>query len=323
MLQEDKYVEPEESLGQIINVKELRKIEHHLRTIFNQYQITEKLLPTFEYLERYRKIYSQIPEDKIFQFIGREGKVMVLRWDYTIAISQQYFLQNIEQEAKYSYFGKVYRKIEPYEGKSLEEYQAGIELLHFKEGEGERECLEILQKTLPYLNLPNLKIELGSAKLFHRIEEVVGEKERLVEILSKKNLSAMEEFIKTRNIEETLAKFLLRLPRMCGNIDSIKKAIEEIPDPIMKEAIEELKKIYETMEEKENVIFDLAMCPSMEYYTGLMFHVYSDTAPVPVIKGGRYDSLYGKGKKEIPAIGMGYDLTTIVKAIEKEKEKYD
>ena len=323
LLEDYKYLIPEESNGVVIeNVKELRKTEFILREIFNKHSFNETLIPLFEYVELYKSVYNNFDEEKVFKYIGKDGKVIALRWDFTIPIARHYFSQNTQEEARYSYFGKVYRKEKTYKGRSTENYQAGIELINKNGTEGNIECLSILQESLDELKMSNLKLELGSAKFFNRLCELVGDKERLVEILSKKNISAMEAFVLENNeLNDNLKKILLKIPRLCGNIDMLNNVIQMAEDEVMLEALNELKITYEQLIKKENIIFDLGMCPTMEYYTNLMFKVYSPYSPEPIVSGGRYDSLYKNFKKDVPAIGMGYYINNILKVIEKEGER--
>jgi len=323
MLKEEyKYLIPDESSGVITeNVAQLRKLEEKLRKIFNKYSLTETLIPSFEYVELYKGVYTNFDEEKIFKYIGKDGRVIALRWDFTIPLARHYFAQKTDNEARYSYFGKVYRKEKNYKGRNSESYQAGIELINKGGTEGNIECLKILQETLQEINLDNLKLEFGSAKLFYRICELVGNKDKLVEILSRKNISEMEKFVESNdNLDDSLKKFLLKLPRLCGSIEMIDEYINILQDEIIVKSLKELKMTYEKLDIKDNVIFDLSMCPSMEYYTCLMFKVYSPHCPEAIISGGRYDSLYKNFKKDVPAIGMGYYLNNIIKAIEKEGE---
>ena len=97
--------------------------------------------------------------------------------------------------------------------------------------------------------------------------------------------------------------------------------IKDSEDEIIKKSLKELRTIYEKMKNKDDIIFDLSMCPTMEYYTCVMFKVYSPYSPEPIVSGGRYDSLYKNFRKDIPAIGMGYYLNNILKAVEKEGGK--
>lgn len=322
-LEEFKYLIPEESSGVIIeNVHELRKAELKLREVFNKHNFIETLIPLFEYVELYKNVYTNFDEEKIFKYIGKDGKVIALRWDFTIPLARHYFSQNVEEEARYSYFGKVYRKERTYKGRSNESYQAGIELINNPGIPGDIECLDILQETLQKLKLTSYKIELGSAKFFDRLCELVGNKEEIIEILSKKSISEMERFVtENNNLDEKLKELLIRLPRLCGDINMLDNIIKDVDDEIILKSLKDLRNIYDRMKNKNDIIFDLSMCPTMEYYTCLMFKVYSPFSPERIVSGGRYDSLYKNFKKDIPAIGMGFYLNNILKAIEKEGER--
>lgn len=324
MLSEEyKFLIPEESNGVITkNVKKLRDTEKLLRDIFEKYNYIETLIPLFEYMDLYKNVYKNFDEEKTFKYIGKDGKVIALRWDFTIPIARHYFSQNTDKEARYSYFGKVYRKEKVYKGRSNENYQAGIELINSAGIPGNIEILEVLQEILKNLKLSNLKVELGSAKFFNRICELTGDKAKIKEILSKKNISEMEKFVKSnKKLNLKLKNLLLKLPRLFGNINLLDEIISETEDEIILRALKELRITYNNMKYKDNVIFDLSMVPSMEYYTCLMFKVYSPYSPEPIISGGRYDSLYKNFKSDVPAIGMGLYLNNILNVIEKEGSK--
>lgn len=320
-MEEFKYLIPEESNGIIIeNVKELRWLENTLRNAFDEYNFAEVLIPSFEYVDLYKSVYKDFDEEKIFKYIGKDGKVIALRWDFTIPIARYYFSQGNNDEARYSYFGTVYRKEKTYKGRLSENYQAGIELVNKPGIDGDIECLTILQKSLEKINLDNVKLELGSAKFFNRICELLDNKEEILEILAKKNISEMEKFIIKNNINDNLKNLLIKLPRLTGDIEMINELINTIKDDILLDALTELKETYNKIYKNDNIIFDLSMCPTMEYYTSLMFKAYSKYSPDAIISGGRYDALYKNFKKDIPAIGMGYYLNNILKVLEKEGE---
>ena len=322
-IEEYKYLIPEESNGVITeNVKELRNTESILREIFEKYNYTETLVPLFEYMELYKNVYTDFDEEKTFKYIGKDGSVIALRWDFTIPIARHYFSQNTDKERRYSYFGKIYRKEKLYKGRNSENYQAGIELISVPGIKGDIEILKILQNVIHKLSLSNLKVELGSAKFFNRICELTGNKKRLMDILSKKNISEMEKFVEGNNqLSEKLKRLLLKLPKLFGDINTLDDIISDLNDEIIINSLKELKSIYNKLDYKENIIFDLSMCPTMEYYTCLMFKVYSPYSPEPIVSGGRYDSLYKNFKKDIPAVGMGLYLNNILNAIEKEENK--
>ena len=71
---------------------------------------------------------------------------------------------------------------------------------------------------------------------------------------------------------------------------------------------------------KDVFSFDLAMTPSMKYYTGIMIKGYSPYSAETIINGGRYDKLMNHFHKTVPAIGFSYNLSHILTALEKEEE---
>ncbi len=316
-IEEFKYLIPEESSGVITeNVAKLREIEAKLREIFNKHKIEEVLIPLFEYVDLYKSVYRNFDEEKVFKYIGKDGKVIALRWDFTIPIARHYFSHNIQEEARYSYFGKVYRNEQTYKGRNSECYQAGIELVNNSSTSGNVECINILEEVMHKLKLDNLKLELGSAKFFNRLCELVGDKEKLTEILSKKNISEMEKYIHTKEtLNANLKELLLKLPRLCGDVNMLDDIIKTVEDEKILQILKELRMTYDKIDSKEDITFDLSMCPSMEYYTGLMFKVYIPDSPEPIVSGGRYDTLYKTFKKDVPAIGMAFYLDNILRAM--------
>ncbi len=319
-----KFAIPEESRGIVIdNVDKLRNFEQQLREKFYQKGYVETLLPTFEYVDLYKSVYKNLDENTLFKYINKEGKDLALRWDFTVPIAKYYISQKSDKLAKYCYFGKVYRKNREHKGKNNEIYQIGIELVGKEAIDGDIECISLLQESLSIFKLNDLKIELGSASFFYRLCEIIGndKKEEFSILLQQKNISGLKKFCERYNIEQSLHEFVISLPRLNGNIDILKKVINKINDRQLKESMEELVKIYEKTHMKQQDIFDLACVPNMEYYTGIIFKVYSKYVEEPIISGGRYDKLYENFGKDIPAIGMAYYMDNILKAIERVGEK--
>ncbi len=318
-----KFAIPEESNEVIVeNVYKLRKYEEMLRNLFYQENYIETLMPTFEYVELYKSVYKNLDESTLFKFVDKEGKDIALRWDFTVPLARYYISQKKEDIARYCYFGKVYRKEKEHRGKNSEIYQIGIELIGKKAIEGDVECISILKKSLSTFELKDLKIELGSASFYNRLCELVGidKKDEFSNLLTQKNISGLKKFCDKYNIEENLSTFIVSLPRLNGNIDVLKQTINNINDKELQNSLIELKDLYETMNMKEQDLFDLACVPNMEYYTGIIFKVYSKYVEKPIISGGRYDKLYENFGKKIPAIGMAYYMDNILKAVTKVGE---
>ena len=317
-MEEFKYLIPEESIDAIMsNVSTLRRIENNLRGVFTKNKYLEVLMPSFEYADLYNNIV--IEEEKMFQYINYEGKRVALRTDFTVPLARLYSSQNEQGEKRYCYFGKVYRKEKRHKGRSSEFFQAGVELLGKGGFVGEIECLNIIQQSIFLLELKDVKIEISSAKFYNRLCELVDD-ESFIKILKRRDISSMERLVNKKDIQSPLKELLLALPQSFGGIEIVDKMITQINDDLLKEALVELKDLYGRLEMKDIFSFDLAMTPNMKYYTGIIIKGYSPYSASPIINGGRYDKLMNHFQKDVPAIGFSYDLSNILKAIEREEE---
>lgn len=319
-----KYLLPEEGTDVVIeNVQKLREIENKLRELFVTQDYKEILMSSFEYVDLYKSTYKDFDESNMFKFVSSKGEDIALRWDFTIPIAKFYISQNTNDIARYCYFGKIYRKERKHKGKTNEIYQAGFELIG-KEGiDGDIESLTIMQKSLDFFGLKDLKIELGSASLYNRLCELVGDKEEFSNLLLQRNISGLKKFVKERNIDNELSNFIVKLPRLTGDINMLNEVMEQVKDKVLINSMKELKTLYEKMNMKNQDLFDLGFVPTMEYYTGIVFKVYSKYSSDSIISGGRYDSLFDIFGKRIPAIGMAYYLDNILKAKKKVGEEND
>lgn len=321
-MEEFKYLIPEESIDAIMsNVESLREIENDLRKIFIKHHYSEVLMPSFDYVDLYNDLEVGIEEEKMFQFINHEGKRIALRSDFTVPLARLYSSQNQDDEKRYCYFGKVYRKEKRHKGRSSEIFQAGVELIGKGGFEGDEECLKIIQETVQYLKLKTIKIEISSAKFYHRLCELVDDS-MFTTILQKRDISSMEKLIERKNIQGSLQKLLLQLPQLFGDISVVDQMLHIIEDQQLKDALLELKELYNRLEIKDIFSFDLAMTPNMKYYTGIIIKGYSPYSAETIINGGRYDRLMDHFHKSVPAIGFGYDLSHILMALEKEEEDH-
>lgn len=320
-MEEFQYLIPEESSDAIVsNVTTLRYIEGQFREIFTKSKYQEVLLPSFEYVDLYYNMDIGIDEEKMFQFINHEGKRIALRADFTLPLARLYVSSHKDGIQRYSYFGKVYRKEKKHKGRTTEFYQGGIELMGKGGIEGEKECMEIIQQSMNCLGLKKIVIVVGSAKFYKRICELAGNE--IIKILKMRSFSLMKDFVLEKNIQGYLKELLLLLPSSLGDISMIEKALSFVEDDILKSSLLELIELYESLDNKD-ISFDLAMVPSMKYYTGMMMRGYSPYSAQPIVSGGRYDHLMHHFHKNVPAIGFSYDFHYILHALEMEEETHD
>ena len=321
-MEEFKYLIPEESTDAAsLDATKLRSIESQLRSLFQSHGYEEPMLPTFEYANLYQEIRND-NEENMFEFVNGEGKLITLRADFTVPIARLYNNAHTSATRRYSYFGKVYRIQERHKGRSSELYQGGMELLGKGGYEGDAECLALVEASMKSIGITNPKLELGHAKFFHRLETLVQD-DRLRYILDKKANSRMKSFVEEKGFTGSLKELLLKLPYSFGDIEDLKKMKDIIDDDILLEAIDEMIAMYDISTMKEDMVFDLCMVPTQNYYTGIMIKGYSYYSAYAILSGGRYDKLLSYFDKEVPAIGFSYHLNTLLEALSKEDEAND
>lgn len=69
--------------------------------------------PSFEYTQLYTALESNgktFNQEKMFQFIKHEGQSITLRYDFTLPLVRLYSQIKDSTSARYSYFGKIFRK---------------------------------------------------------------------------------------------------------------------------------------------------------------------------------------------------------------------
>ncbi|RZI48231.1 ATP phosphoribosyltransferase regulatory subunit [Lactococcus kimchii] len=316
------YSLPEEAAEMTLQqVRQLRRIEQQLRDIFGNSSYQEVIPPSFEYTKLYTELQhkdSQFNQEKIFQFINHEGRTISLRYDFTIPLARTYAQNNKSGVSRYSYFGKVFRKEKRHKGRRTEAYQIGVERFGGDSQTAEREIFQLALETTSQLGLDKIIWEIGSASFFYQLYRLVGEAPEFTEILSKKNLSGMIEFIEIHKFSPALNQLLKHL-LIKNDLESLSDLVEATTDPLLISAFKELEQRVQEISIQSRVQIDLAMVPSMDYYTGLMFSAYCEAVSQPILSGGRYDQLLAHFGENTVAIGFCCHLDNVLKALENQE----
>ena len=147
-----------------------------------------------------------------------------------------------------------------------------------------------------------------------------NQRNELEDILRLRDISEMKRFVSKNDFGDSLNQLLLSLPTCFGNIDLLHQMMKTCQDSVLLGALQELNDLYESLESKKGIIFDLGMVPTMKYYTGFMIKGYSDQSANPILSGGRYDDLLPRFNVDKTAVGFCFHMNHILKAIEKEGE---
>jgi ATP phosphoribosyltransferase regulatory subunit len=100
------------------------------------------------------------------------------------------------------------------------------------------------------------------------------------------------------------AHALKKLIRLFGGYDIFREAESlNLPGPV-----QYLSEVYNLLAGKFNVSVDFGLVSPLDYYTGIMFHIYLPDMGTAVVSGGRYDSLLAQFGIDWQAAGFALDL---------------
>lgn len=305
-----------------------RTIQEKLHHVFHQYGYEDIETPTFEYFEVFSKEVGTIPSRELYKFFDREGNTLVLRPDFTPSVSRAcatYF--NPEKEVvSLCYTGNTFINNSSFRGRLKETTQMGVERMGDDSPEADAEILAMTVECLLASGLTDFQVSVGLVDYYKSVLAQTGmteeEEEELRELISQKNYFGVEELVKEKKFDRSLANVLIQLPQMFGASEVLKKARELTDNEQALKAVARLEEIYELLKVygyEKYITFDFAMLSKYHYYTGIIFQAYTYGTGEPLIKGGRYNQLMKHFGKPAASIGFAIVIDNLLMALSRQK----
>lgn len=305
-----------------------QKLREKLHRVFHQYGFEDIETPTFEYFEVFSKEVGTIPSRELYKFFDREGNTLVLRPDFTPSVSRAcatYF--NPEKEVvSLCYTGNTFINNSSFRGRLKETTQMGVERMGDDSPEADAEILAMTVECLLATGLTEFQVSVGQVDYYKAIFAQTGmsqeEEEELRELISQKNYFGVEELVKNKNMDKSLARVLSQLPQMFGSTEVLEKAKSLTDNPQALKAVARLEEIYELLKVygyEKYVTFDFAMLSKYHYYTGIIFQAYTYGTGEALIKGGRYNQLMKHFGKPAASIGFAIVVDNLLMALSRQK----
>lgn len=305
-----------------------QKLQEKLHHVFHQYGFEDIETPTFEYFEVFSKEVGTIPSRELYKFFDREGNTLVLRPDFTPSVSRAcatYF--NPEKEVvSLCYTGNTFINNSSFRGRLKETTQMGVERMGDDSAEADAEILAMTVECLLAAGLTEFQVSVGQVDYYKAILAQTGmsqeEEEELRELISQKNYFGVEELVKSKHMDKSLAKAFSQLPQMFGSAEILEKAKVLTDNPQALKAVARLEEIYELLKVygyEKYVTFDFAMLSKYHYYTGIIFQAYTYGTGEALIKGGRYNQLMKHFGKPAASIGFAIVVDNLLMALSRQK----
>ncbi|MDQ2087687.1 ATP phosphoribosyltransferase regulatory subunit [Herbivorax sp. ANBcel31] len=305
-----------------------KNLEGKMRKVFRSYGCYEIETPMVEFYDVFSSEKEIAPQETMFKFFDKEGRILVLRPDITIPIARVVATKykDANYPLKFSYIGNTFKYNESGGGRQKEFTQAGMEIVGVNTPEADAEIIAAAIDSVKELGLESFQIDIGQVEFFKGLMEEADlseeETEQMRVLIDRKDFLGVEELVKKHSIKEELKELIFSLPKLFGSVDVIEKVEKYSINQRCINALENLRKIVEILEDyglSKYVSIDLGMVQSLNYYTGIIFRGFTYGVGFPILSGGRYDSLVEKFGKKAPATGFSLGINMIMMALDRQK----
>lgn len=299
------------------------QITNKLSRRFSTYGFNRIKTSPFESYDLYSKVAASINRQEMIKVINSSGKVLVLRPDVTIPITQKLSHEESElaNEHRFYYIQEVFRQSVDTTEK-LERTQAGVEYFSESSPEADAEMIALALHTMKDLGFKEIKIEIGHTAFFKEmIRELPlhdNQIDTLQTLIQAKNIVEISRFLTSVKVNEAIKKSIEEIPFLYGKPDDILKRAKAISTTsVMQDSIrniEEIWKLLKLYELEDHIVIDFGLINRMNYYSGIIFQGFVEQFGKPVLMGGRYDRLGHEFGTNLPAIGFACEVESLVEA---------
>lgn len=301
-----------------------KEIERRISTCMERWGYREIITPALEYYDTIGG-KCNLPQQKLYKLIDRDGKTLVLRPDMTTPIARVVasLLKDEPLPLRLCYNTSIYRMQESNTGKYAEFFQSGIELIGCEQPFADAEVIVLAIESLKAAGLERFKVAIGETTFLESFlcEMAPTYTEALKDLLIKQDFVGWKEYITSLPLEERQRDALLQLPKLQGGKSVIFQAKALTQSPVAIQALQYLEEIWSFLEyygAEEYVHVDFTTLRGQDYYTGMIFEIYAASVGFPICGGGRYDNLIGEFGRQAPAVGFGIWLERLIEALHVE-----
>lgn len=264
-----------------------------------------------------------------------------LRYDLTVPFARYVVMHREELQMPFKRYQiqPVWRADRPQKGRYREFYQCDADVVGSDSLVNEVELVQIMDTVFMRFDV-RVAIKLNNRKILSGIAEVIGEKERIVDItvaidkLDKIGVDGVNKELREDGISEEAIVRLQPIIKLEGSNDEKLNIISDVlnKSEIGQKGIDEVRFILETLKKvhlHNTIELDLTLARGLNYYTGAIFEVKAlDVEMGSITGGGRYDNLTGIfGMPGLSGVGFSfgadriYDVLNALDLYPKESQK--
>ena len=281
-----------------IDVAQKRWIEDRLEQVFHRWGYHRIITSTLERMDTLMA-GEAIERRSVIQLQNGNNEELGLRPELTASIARAAVtrMAGVTYPQRLYYNANVFRRTsESGHNRQQEFYQAGVELLGGGSLLGNAEVLLLVADCLQALSLSGWHLILGEAGITRSLLSAFPPnlQTKVRSAIANLDRIALDNLPLSEQLKER-AQIILDLR---GNPADVLQKVSSLGlDGEQQAAVNHLKSLVELLKSRGDfpLILDLSLIQTIDYYTGIVFEVVSDTkTQVQVLgRGGRYDQLLG------------------------------
>ena len=292
-------------------------------------QLIFKILNNGDFLSKADKdALANLDSKKLSFSISKKA----LRYDLTVPFARFVVMHQNELAFPFKRYQiqPVWRGDRPGRGRYQEFFQCDVDVVGTDSLLNEVELVQIFDEVLTKLRIPGYNIVLNNRKVLAGIAEVANASDKLTDItvaidkLDKIGKEKVVEELQQRGITDAQIEQLSPLFGMDGDNNAVldQLAGHLTSSEIGTKGVEELRFVTDYLNRMnvavDRVKVDPTLARGLNYYTGAIFEVKVDDAPVgSICGGGRYDDLTGIfGLKGLSGVGISFGADRIYDVME-------
>lgn len=303
-----------------------RFVENKLADLFACWGYEEIITGTIEYEDTIAQGLNEEEKGQLYRFYGREGEALTLRPDMTTPIARFVASQLADAPLplRLFYTANVFRHEKTQAGRYREFYQAGIELVGTDTGRGDAEVIILACEALRTLGVEDFKIGVGQVQLLDSMLEISSLPEnrryRLKQSIADKDYVTVNAIIESSGLKPSERELLNSLSLVQSGKEFFGR-LENVQCPeALSSQMDRLRDVFQALASaglEDKVFIDLGITRDFEYYTGIVFEVYTHALGFPICGGGRYNNLFSSFGCPRPATGFALGIERILLVLEK------
>ncbi|MDH5517556.1 MAG: ATP phosphoribosyltransferase regulatory subunit [Gammaproteobacteria bacterium] len=278
--------------------------------------------PTVDYLDSLLTGTGYDLDIQTFKLIDQlTGKSLGIRADMTPQVARIDAHHLKREISRLCYIGTVlHTRADGFAG-SRSPIQVGAELYGHAGVESDAEVIELMLRTLSMAGLDKVYLDLGHVGIYRALAKQAKlsaqHEAELFDMMQRKALPEINDFISELQLDGDVAAMLLALPELNGDEKTIDRAITVLKaasDDVMR-ALDYLKQVTRVLQSRRsdlNLHFDLAELRGYHFHTGIVFTAFVAGQGQEVARGGRYDEIGEVFGRARPATGFSTDLKTLI-----------